>query len=388
MAQEKPLVLYVNNIAPLYRKNIWSKLVQSNNMELHFFFGKNRFDGIKTIDFSHDSFKGKTNRLHEVKNYYLKGKYLVWQSFKFREWLKKKPTAVILLGEFTALSNWLFALYCKRKGITVIFKGHGMYGNETGLKKSLRTTFNKLADKHLVYERHAKQMMAKMGFKPHTIHVLFNSLDYDEHLKLRNTLGALDKKEVFPFFERPEIPVLLFVGRLTKIKKLDMLISVAKKLLESGTKVNLLFIGDGVEKEQLQEQASKNLPAGTYHFFGACYDNAINAKLMAASDLCVSPGNVGLTAIHSLSFGTPVCTHNDRRHQMPEAQSIVPGKNGVLFERDNIDDMAIKIQEWLRLDVDRETLRAQCYEIIDTYYNPYYQVKSVENLILGGKPLV
>ena len=42
----------------------------------------------------------------------------------------------------------------------------------------------------------------------------------------------------------------------------------------------------------------------------------------------VSPGNVGLTAIHSLSYGTPVLTHNNFNNQMPEVESIQPGFNG------------------------------------------------------------
>ena len=41
------------------------------------------------------------------------------------------------------------------------------------------------------------------------------------------------------------------------------------------------------------------------------------------SDLTVSPGNIGLTAIHSLSYGTPVCSHSNFNNQMPESEAII-----------------------------------------------------------------
>ena len=46
-------------------------------------------------------------------------------------------------------------------------------------------------------------------------------------------------------------------------------------------------------------------------FYGACYDESKLGELIFNADLCVSPGNVGLTAVHSMGYGTPVITHNN-----------------------------------------------------------------------------
>ena len=55
---------------------------------------------------------------------------------------------------------------------------------------------------------------------------------------------------------------------------------------------------------------------------GECYSEETNAKLIYNADLCVAPGNIGLTAIHVMMFGCPAITHNDFKWQMPEFEAI------------------------------------------------------------------
>ena len=45
----------------------------------------------------------------------------------------------------------------------------------------------------------------------------------------------------------------------------------------------------------------------------------------------VSPGNTGLNAVHALSYGTPVATHNNFNKQMPEAAVVEDQITGFLF---------------------------------------------------------
>ena len=60
----------------------------------------------------------------------------------------------------------------------------------------------------------------------------------------------------------------------------------------------------------------------------------------------MSIGNIGLTAIHSLSFGTPVASHDNFENQMPEVEAIIDGENGFLFEENNSNDLIDKIEQW------------------------------------------
>jgi hypothetical protein len=71
MQNIKPLVLFINNIAPLYRKNVWTKYLESEKIELHFFYGKENHSGIKTIEFDKGDLKKFKNRVHIIKNFYI-----------------------------------------------------------------------------------------------------------------------------------------------------------------------------------------------------------------------------------------------------------------------------------------------------------------------------
>ena len=72
---------------------------------------------------------------------------------------------------------------------------------------------------------------------------------------------------------------------------------------------------------------------GNCIFYGATYDEKELSKLIYMSDLTVSPGNIGLTAIHSLSYGTPVCSHSNFNNQMPESEAIINFENGFFFRK-------------------------------------------------------
>ena len=56
---------------------------------------------------------------------------------------------------------------------------------------------------------------------------------------------------MFHFFKDAKLPVLIFTGRLTKIKRLDLLIKAVTFLNRKEPRVNALLVGDGTEKENL-----------------------------------------------------------------------------------------------------------------------------------------
>ena len=58
-----------------------------------------------------------------------------------------------------------------------------------------------------------------------------------------------------------------------------------------------------------------------------------------ASDLCVIPGNVGLSAMHAFSVGLPVISHDNFDIQMPEFEAIIDSKTGSFYKHGNIEDL-------------------------------------------------
>jgi glycosyltransferase involved in cell wall biosynthesis len=196
----------------------------------------------------------------------------------------------------------------------------------------------------------------------------------------------LSKNTVYSFFKNTDLPVLVFIGRLTAIKKLDLLFHAVHLLSEQNLKTNLVIIGDGPERENL-EILRKNFHAEEYIYFtGASYNELEVGRYLFKADLCISPGNIGLTAIHSLSYGTPICTHNNFNNQMPEAEAIIEGYNGFYFNENDLTDLVKNVKCWLTNNKDREIVRNRCYRIIDQFYNPNYQLKVFNQLINNQDP--
>lgn len=372
------------NIAPHYRASLWSILLNNPNWDVHFFFGDS-LNGVKAIDFENEAFSANKDQLHKVKNYWTKKENLFWQTEIISECCKTKFDYAVFPSEMWRASTWIAAAICRFRRIKVVFWGHGLYGKEKGVKLLLKKNFFRLSNKYLAYERRAKKIITQHGYNQDDIYVIFNSLDYESHKLLQQKMQGLEKGGVFPFLNNPSLPVIIFIGRLTKVKKLDILLEAVNQINNQNVKVNLVIMGDGPQRKRLEELGKTGLKNKWLYFTGACYDDEVIGKYLSISDLCVSPGNVGLTAIHSLSFGTPVCTHDNMVNQMPEAEAIEDGYNGFFFKENDVSDLKIKIQNWVD-NMDRDLIRGRSYEIIDRYYNPHYQLTVFERLLSGEKP--
>ena len=144
--------------------------------------------------------------------------------------------------------------------------------------------------------------------------------------------------------------------------------------------VNCVLVGSGECENELKKKVDSYGLQRQFWFYGASYDESVNAELIYNADICVSPGPIGLTTIHSLMFGTPVITHDDFTHQGPEFEAIRQGVTGNFFKSGDVDSLAICISQWLLEHQDREDIRRLCFEVIDMYYNPHYQISVMKSI--------
>ena len=362
----------IYNFASSYRESIY-KLI-GNSFDTDWFFGSTLSD-IKSMDTR--KLRGKVTI---VKNINLLNGKAYWQTNIIKQLFKKEYTHYLLLGDERCLSTWLFLIcsifYPQKK---IYFWSHGQYGKESFFKKIIEKFFWHFNDGAFLYGNYAKSIMIKNGFNAEKLHVIHNSLAYDYQLSLRSSnLTSSIYKEHF----KNNHHTLIFIGRLTKVKKLDQILSAVSLLKKKGENYNIVFIGDGIEKDYLEQFTEKLNIKDQVWFYGACYDEQTNAKLVYNADICVAPGNVGLTAVHTLMFGCPVITHNDFPWQMPEFEAIHDGITGSFFERDNVESLAGAISKWFReKSSKREVVRRACYNEIDTQWNPYFQMNVIKSVI-------
>jgi len=357
-------ILYLDNVASHYRKAVF--LLMDKTFDIDYLFGASLGD-IKQMDTS--LLRG---HVEKTQTKILPGGWN-WQPGLLGK-LFKKYDRYLLIGETRALATWVFCIFAclmgKRK--KVFFWTHGWYGKETGLEKGLKKFYFRLAGGGIfLYGNYARGLMIKEGFPPEKLYTIHNSLDYESQLELRQQMKPTD---VFKSHFHNENKTIIVIGRLNARKKLEMLLDAVRKLKTSNHLYNVVFVGDGEKRQKLEKLADEYKIDNQVWFYGACYDEVANAELIFNSDICVMPGDIGLTAIHCLSFGTPCIIHNDFEHQGPEFEAIQEGITGGFFQSGNVDSLIDTIKCWFETHKDRESIRNLCYNEIDAQWTPQFQV--------------
>lgn len=352
--------------APLYRKATFKMLESVFNCDFILGEGPTKQMDISMLE--------NVEKVQESK-FLINGLYTYKNLIK----LSKEHDIIILNIASNNILYYLFPLIARFRGQKIVSWTHGWYGKEGFVRRLIKRIYFNSFDKVLVYGNYAKNLMIKNGIKEAKIHVIHNSLDYYTQLELRK---QMTETSVYKDHFGNNYPVLLFIGRLRKVKKLDQIIEAMAILKERGEYYNLMLIGGGEDEMLLKEITSKYQMESNVWFYGPCFDETSNAELVYNADLCVAPGNVGLTAMHTLMFGCPVLTHNNFPWQMPEFESIKEYKTGLFFDYDNIDSLADKISEWFKVNGTlRDHVRNKCYKEIDEQWNPEYQTKILEQAL-------
>ncbi|APU95299.1 glycosyl transferase family 1 [Sphingobacterium sp. B29] len=361
IVEDKICLIY--NFAQHYRLGIFKLL--DRGLKMDFYFGDKMGD-IKKLNYGELSgFKGELKNIRILSNFY-------WQSGAVKLFFKDNYQSFLLLGEYYCISTWLilfFSLFSNKK---VYLWSHGWYGKEGRVVSFIKKIFFSMSDAIFLYGEYAKKLMVAEGIKETKLHVIYNSLDYENQIRVRKSLS---QNTLYKEHFGNDDPILFFIGRLTKVKKLDMVIDALDLLRKSGQNFNLVIVGNGEEREYLIDKCAKLFLDKRVWFVGELYSEDKIGEYIFNADLCISPGNVGLTAMHSLVYGTPVITHDDFKYQMPEFEAVQNGYTGLFFQKDNLEDLYEKIMYWKTLNFDRQVVRQRCFQVIDEKYNPQYQYK-------------
>lgn len=364
-------ICYIGNIASHYRASIFSKMCKE--LSCDFYVGQpfGIISNIKTLPLSF--FTTHAEMLQNVQIPFVGG---YWQKGSIGL-LKKGYDIYIVVGELTCFSTWFLLivnfLFFHKK---IVLWGHGWYGRESFLKKIIKKFYYSLSNRILVYGDRAKHLMEAEGIDPNKIYAVHNSLDYD---KQQETLKHLPQNNLIQEHFKNKCPTIVFSGRLTAIKQIDMIIKVLSLLAAEGVTVNCVLIGDGPEQQNLEALAVRYGLRDQVWFYGACYDETTIGSMYWNAAACVSPGNVGLTAIHALTYGCPVITHNDFFHQMPEYEVIIPDRTGDFFEIGNCNSLKDAVKKWVVLsDKNRSGIRRECMASIQKGWTPDYQIQVIK----------
>lgn len=352
------------NYGPHYRQAIYAKMGEVLNVD--FVFGDKIQTSIKPLD---------TSRLKSFKGF-LKNKW--WRGFYWQKGLLRyffSYDTFILTGEIKNASSWVILLLSRVWGKRAILWTHGWHSPGSALNNEVQKIYFSLAHSILTYNERGLKILEEKGIHKDKLFCIYNSLDYDTQIKVRQQLSPT---AIYRNHFGNDDPVLCFVGRLQKVKQIDILLHAVAQLQEVGKPVNVVLIGTGEDEAALQALSVQLGITSQLWFYGACYEETELGELIYNAQLCVSPGNVGLTAIHAMMYGTPVASHNNFDQQMPESEAIEEGSTGFFFTQGSSASLAQGIDRWLNQHTSsssRETIRLNAFNKVDLLFNPYRQLE-------------
>jgi len=367
-------VAVIYHIWPHYRQAVAREMDRRRQIDYTFFGSGEPFKGIQHAD--------PKNFKRFVRAPFRYFGPILWQQAVVRSALSRDFDALILVGDPHFASCWVGAAIARARGIPVFFWAHGWLRSERGLKRLIRNSYYLLANHLLLYAERGKRLGAEAGYPADRMTVIYNSLDVakadDIFARIEN--GSLNTLNPRALFADPSRPLLICTARLIDRCRFDVLIDAAARLKSQGTPVNVLLVGDGPARAALEAQAAANQVA--VHFYGASYDEEVNGQFIYNADLTVSPGKIGLTAMHSLMYGTPAITHSKLDDQMPEVEALTENVTGAFFSQGDVESLAQTIQSWAATHPDRAATRQACRAAIATKWNPWTQAAIIEAAVL------
>lgn len=241
-------------------------------------------------------------------NLWLRGETLHWQAFG-PLFQSEGPTKVLLIEESPrTLSLRRLLRRARRQGLKTILWGHfSAIDRPLGgadWRDRQRLTTAAMADALLTYTDPLRdELAALLPEKP--VFAARNTLDTDVLFPLGDALIEEGRSALRARLGLPDVPTLLFLGRMIAEKGPARVVDVARALAQDrGSMVSVVMIGDGPERGAVEALAAPDEVHLTCT--GALSDLDASAPWIAACDVLVNPGYLGLSVNHAFALGVPV----------------------------------------------------------------------------------
>jgi glycosyltransferase involved in cell wall biosynthesis len=286
-----------------------------------------------------------------------------------REISSLKPEVVFLFLHLKNLIIWPLLHWLKLRGIPVVYWNKGI--NLTLRNPRLRNLpfyyVHSLSDAIVLYSPNEIKHIRPSN--RHKVFIANNTINFNAFPDISGSKAEW-KQEFGITFKK----VVLFVGRMRPVKKVEHLISVFNEI--DNPDYGCVIVGDPMENDLARMIRSKNIV-----HLGEIYDpeDVQISKLFSLSDLFVIPGDVGLALNQASFWGLPTVTENGQ--QSPEIQYLKDGRNGFMVPEDDLDALREKILLLLSDDDLRARFSAAAREDI-------LEEASIEKMFSGFKDCV
>ena len=153
---------------------------------------------------------------------------------------------------------------------------------------------------------------------------------------------------------RSERPSILFLGRLKKYKRVDLVLEALARLVADGLDAELRVGGDGDQRPQLEAEAARLGLCDHVRFLGFITDDEKLAQLREAwIHVLTSPKEGwGIANLEAAACGTPTVASDAPGLR----ESVVDGETGLLVPHGDVEALTDAVGHLLRDDARREEM--------------------------------
>lgn len=369
MSSIKKIRFVLNYLSPIhYRKSLFELFYRDKRIDFNIVCGDSSPYGIKNY------FDKKYMCLVPIKWFFIFNYQFIYLKSVWRNTIKLKPHCVVMLGFnpqilSSILDFIIYKMFCKTK---IIWWGHGTLGNQGIVGRKIRLLFYNYSDGIIVYDDFGKKTLIEEGVSGDKIKIAGNCINKEDYGYLRfsdKKLLNIDTNNVLNF---------IFVGRINKEKRIDIAINA---LFNINTNRKLVFniVGDGDYVDEIKHLVRNKFNNRVdVKLHGEKYGEQLD-NLMLNSHMMLYPGSIGLSIIHSFSYGIPVLTHDNLIQQKPEFSYLQNGINGFLYKEGSEEDFT-RVLQMIVAENDFYECRKNCL-ITAKKYTPEFVAENIINFI-------
>lgn len=257
------------------------------------------------------------------------------------QWFKERDVAAVVLHGYNDMGRLRILRWCHRHGVPVLLFGDSNIlcdattGTKARLKQAILPRILKRFSGVLVCGRLGVEYYVKYGTPRERIFLYPYEPDYELVRNIQpQTIQSASEKFSLP----PDRRRLVFSGRLAPKKRPDLLLSAFERIADHRPQWDLLIIGDGPLRQQLQAQLPQRL-SDRVRWTGFLDDQSLVAALYRLCDVLVLPSDYepwALVVNEAVAAGLAVVAS----HVVGAAAELVrDGVNGRIFRRGDLDHL-------------------------------------------------